>query len=149
MFSFYFRHQKAPKKYLDKDFVPLHTRVTFLFDRLHHKNHSCFIYNLYMSALFTLCYLNLPSAVNIHGVIRPLLKSFPVCIHQDKYVYKKRSEEAKGTSKVAKLVRDAKCKDILAISYYGSKPIYLLSTVVDEVKWDENQKRVYSKALKN
>mmetsp|Transcript_5063 Transcript_5063/g.5753 ORF Transcript_5063/g.5753 Transcript_5063/m.5753 type:complete len:141 (+) Transcript_5063:1612-2034(+) len=100
-----------------------------------------------MSALFALRSLNLPNNVKIHGGTRPLLKGIPLFVHQDKNVCEKRSEEAKGTSKVAKLVRDAKCKDILAISYYGSKPIYLLSTVVDEVKWDENQKRVYSKAL--
>ena len=72
-FSFYFRHQKAPKKYLEKDFAPLHARVAFLFDQLHHKNHSCFMDNLYMSALFALFLLNLPNSVKLHCVIRPSL----------------------------------------------------------------------------
>mmetsp|Transcript_5865 Transcript_5865/g.6106 ORF Transcript_5865/g.6106 Transcript_5865/m.6106 type:complete len:171 (+) Transcript_5865:1469-1981(+) len=142
-FSFYFHHQKAPKKYLDKDFAPLHSRVDFLFDQLHHKNHSCFMNNLYMSALFVLRSLNLSNAVKIHGVTCPWLKSVPLCIHQEKYVCEKRAEEAKVTIEVAKLVGDAKFKDLLAISYYDSKPIYLLTTVVGKVKWDENQKRVY------
>ena len=146
-FSFYFRHQKAPKKYLEKDFAPLHARVAFLFDQLHHKNHSCFMDNLYMSALFALRSLNLLNAVKIHGVTLPSLKGVPSCVHQDKYTNEQRAEEAKGTIKVAKLVGEAKCKNLLAISYYDSKPIYFLSTVLNEVKWDENQKQVYSKAL--
>mmetsp|Transcript_28908 Transcript_28908/g.35247 ORF Transcript_28908/g.35247 Transcript_28908/m.35247 type:complete len:103 (+) Transcript_28908:482-790(+) len=102
-----------------------------------------------MSALFALRSLNLPNNVKIHGGTRPLLKGIPLFVHQDKNVCEKRSEEAKGTIKVAKLIGDAKCKDLLVISYYDSKHIFILSTVVGKVKWDENQKRVYSKALKN
>ena len=78
---------------------------------------------------------------------RPSLKGVPTFVHQDKFQNEQRAEEEKGTIKVAKLVGEPKCKDLLAISYYNSKPVYFLSTVLSTVKWDENQKKVYSKAL--
>ena len=43
---------------------------------------------------------------------------------------------AQNTLKVVVLEGDKIVKDLVAISYYDSKPLYFLSTVVSEVKWD-------------
>ena len=48
-YSFYFRYQPAPKKYVE-GYVPLHARVRFMIDQLKNKNRCVFMDNLYMSA---------------------------------------------------------------------------------------------------
>jgi hypothetical protein len=42
-FTFYFRHQPAPKKYIDEGYAHLHARVRFMFDQLKSKHHSVFM----------------------------------------------------------------------------------------------------------
>ena len=49
------------------------------------------------------------------------------------------------TIKVAVLEGDAAIDDLVAISYYDSKLIYFLSTVVPDVSWKSCSKRIYSK----
>ena len=49
-YKFYFRNQPAPKKYLDKNLAPLHTRPMALFDQLPSKHYKCGMDNLYVSA---------------------------------------------------------------------------------------------------
>ena len=51
-FTFYFRNQPAPKKYLDQGLSPLHSRVMAMFDCLCDENHRCYLDNLYNSAKF-------------------------------------------------------------------------------------------------
>ena len=51
-YSFYFRHDIPPKKYIDKGLSPLHARVMSLFDALVDEFHECGVDNLYMSAKF-------------------------------------------------------------------------------------------------
>ena len=55
--------------------------------------------------------------------------------------------EVKNTVKVAVLEGDNACKDLVAISYYESKPVYFLSTVVNDIKWEMVTKKVFSKQL--
>ena len=53
-FTFYFRNQPAPKKYLDDGFSPLHARIMTLFDCFIDEYHQVRFDNLYMAAKFAL-----------------------------------------------------------------------------------------------
>ena len=51
-FTFYFRNQNAPTKYLRKGFSPLHLRILAMFDNLKSDHHNIWFDNLYLSAKF-------------------------------------------------------------------------------------------------
>ena len=51
-YTFDFRHQPPPKKYIDEGYSPLHARFRFMVDQLRSKYHCLFMDNLYMSAMF-------------------------------------------------------------------------------------------------
>ena len=53
--------------------------------------------------------------------------------------------QQKGTVKVAVLNGDPDIKQMIAISYYDSKPIYFLSTVVRNVEWIEPTRKCFNK----
>ena len=57
------------------------------------------------------------------------------------------ADEIRNTVKVAVLNGDKTVKDLVAISFYDSKPVYFLSTVIPEVKWTKINKKIYSKNL--
>ena len=143
-YIFYFWYQPAPKKYLDKGYSPLHARVRFLLDQLKAENHSVFMYNLYMSASFARKMISCKKA-KIHGVTRREGKGVPKIIRQFEANDEKQLEMVRHTIKVAVLEGDAAIDDLVAISYYDSKLIYFLSTVVPDVSWKSCSKRIYSK----
>ena len=146
-FTFYFRHQKAPQIYIDKGLSPLHSRIMFMFDQLKNKHHSVFMDNLYMSASFARAALLSKNKVKIHGVTRGDKKGIPDCVKQIELKNEKMVLEVKNTVKVAVLEGDNTCKDLVAISYYDSKPVYFLSTVVKDIEWETVTKKVFSKQL--
>ena len=45
-FTFYFRNQPAPKKYLDQGLSPLHSRAMAMFDYIRDEHHQCRMDNL-------------------------------------------------------------------------------------------------------
>ena len=61
---------------------------------------------------------------------------------------KKEIEKVRDTVKVAVLEGDSQVKDLVAKSYYDSKPVYFLSTVIPNISWHTCGKQVYSKMLK-
>ena len=69
-FTFYFRNQPAPKKYLDMGFSPLHSRCMALYDCFMDKYHIVRFDNLYMSGKFSLGSLVHPRKVQTEGVTR-------------------------------------------------------------------------------
>ena len=147
-YTFYFRHQQAPQKYVNEGYSPLHARVRFMFDHLKHPNHCCFMDNLYMSASFARKVISCKKKVKIHGVTRKEGKGIPSIVKQLEIQNFKEVEKVRNTVKVAVLEGDAQIKDLLAILYYDSKPYYFLSTVINEVKWDTCGKDIYNKILK-
>ena len=147
-YTFYFRHQQAPKKYVDEGYSPLHARVRFMFDHLKSTNHSCFMDNLYMSASFARNVFSCEKKVRIHGVTRREGKGIPSIIKQLEVQDINEVERVRNTIKVAVLEGDTKVNDLVAISYYDSKPCYFLSTVIDEVSWVTCGKQIYSKLMK-
>ena len=144
-YSFYFRHQRAPENYTRKGVSSLHSRVLFLFDQLKCKHHCCFMDNLYMSALFAKQSLLSKNQVMIHGVTKNHQKGVPKIIQQNEVQNETLMLQQKGTVKVAVLNGDPDIKPMIAISYYDSKPIYFLSTVVRNVEWIELARRCFNK----
>ena len=55
------------------------------------------------------------------------------------------ADEHWNTIKVAVLEGDSIIKDLVAMSFYDSKPVYFLSSIIPYVKWNKILKIVYSK----
>ena len=136
-FSFYFRYQPPPKKYVEQGISPLHSRCLFLMDQLAEKRHCIFMDNLYMSAYFALLCQQSTNNVKIHGVTRLDKKGIPSCVLQDVVQNKELASKVKGTVKVAVLHGEDRCRDLLAISYYDSKPVYFISNVMKKVRFSK------------
>ena len=49
--------------------------------------------------------------------------------------------------KVAVLEGDPLINHLVAISYYDTKPVYFLSTVIEDVRWIVKSREIYSKNL--
>ena len=106
-----------------------------MFDQLKTQNHSVFMDNLYMSATFARNAMRHTKKVKIHGVTRTDNRGIPKCVMQTEIQNDKVADETRNTVKVAVLENDSSITNLLAISYYDSKPVYFLSTVIPEVKW--------------
>ena len=126
----------------------MHARVRFMFDQLKAENHSVFMDNLYMSASFARNVVSCDKKVKIHEVARREGKGIPKIVKQFEVQDKKEVEKVRNTVKVAVLEGDSQVKDLVAISYYDSKPVYFLSTVIPDISWHTCGKQVYSKMLK-
>ena len=88
-----------------------------------------------MSASFACKVISCETKVKIHGVTRREGKGIPTIVKQLEVQNIKEVEKVRNTIKVAVLEGDAQTKDLLAISYYDSKPCYFLSTVINKVNW--------------
>mgnify|MGYP003340844425 CR=1 FL=1 len=86
--------------------------------------------------------------VKIHGVTRREGKGIPDCVRQFEVKDESTLDSVRNTIKVAVLEGDELVEDLVAISYYDSKPVYFLSTVVPKVKWVTCGKQVFSKSIK-
>lgn len=75
-------------------------------------------------------------------------KGIPNCIRQFEVKDETTLESIRNTVKVAVLEGDEQVQDLVAISYYDSKPVYFLSTVLPEIKWETVGKKVFSRSLK-
>lgn len=49
----------------------------------------------------------------------------------------------KNTVKVSVLKNDPSIGDLVAISYYDSKPVYFLTTVLQKNYWTQMEKKIY------
>ncbi len=149
-YAFYFRHQPIQSPdYLSSKYKlsPLHLRVEALFSLLKHKNYTVGMDNLYMSAKFCRVAFECEQRVMIHGVVRPSLRGVPGCVKQKEVTRKTDLERVRHTVRVAVLKNDSVCKNLVCISLYDSKPVYLLSNACPEVKWIEKKKKVWSPEL--
>ena len=117
-----------------------------MFDQLKAKHHSCFMDNLYLSALFCKRSQNSDNAVKLHGVTRGELRGIPKCIVQTELQNKDLQCAVRGTVKAAVLLGDPDINGLVAWSIYDSKLTYFLSTVMESIKWDINKKNVFNPA---
>jgi hypothetical protein len=144
-YSFYFRNQPPPAKWIHKNLSPLHARVMALYEQLPSgsKNYSCKMDNLFMSARFAQV-AKVQTNVMIHGVTRLNKRGIPKCVEQKKETSKSAIESARGTLKVARLVGNPKC-ELVAACLYDVKPVYLLSSSCEKVEWIRKERKLWHK----
>jgi len=118
-----------------------------MFDQLKNQNHSVFMDNLYMSAAFARHAIKSRNKVKIHGVTRTDNRGLPRCIMQTEVKCEKMADKQRNTVKAAILEGGSIVEDLIAISFYDSKPVYFLSTVIPEVKWSTVSRNTFSKVL--
>ena len=146
-FTWYFRNQTAPKFWTDKGVSPLHSRVMSLFQQLpdKSKNYKCGMDNLFISPKFAKICLNQSGRrIMIHGVCREN-RGIPKSIIQQTVTRKEDILKNKGTVKVARLVGDMRCKNLIAVSFYDSKPVYLISNACEKIHWLEKRRKLWHK----
>ena len=146
-YAFHFRHQDASKKVMDTfKCSPLHARVIGLISQLPDKYYTLGMDNLYNSAkLCRLCY-SLPQKVMVHGVTRQSGRGIPSIVKQDEVTRKGDLEKVRHTVKAAVLRGDEVCKDLVSISLYDTKPVYILSNACETISWVKKDKDVYDPA---
>ncbi len=125
-FSFYFRNQPAPKKYLLQGLSPLHSRVMSLFDSLRSRFHRVTFEKLYLSAKFCKASWNHPNKVLIAGVTRKGGRGLPPSVLQEEEQNKAKQVLVRGTVKAAVLKGDTSCPNLVATSVYDTKPVHFL-----------------------
>ena len=101
--------------------------------------------NLYISPKFVNVMLNQSGRrVMIHGVCRPS-RGIPKCLVQDTVTKKQDVLSSKITVKCAILVRYPNCKDLFAMSFYDSKPMYFISNACKSVQWIKKDRNLWHK----
>ena len=147
-YTFYFRNQPAPKKYLDMGFSPLHGRVMALFDCLNDKFHRARFDNLYMSARFGLNSFNHKKHVLVESVCRSGARGLPSEVVQAEVTGKERINAVKGTVKTAVLENCSPLEScpLVAASVYDTKPVHFLSMCCEAIKWIEKTRQTWDKA---
>ena len=79
----------------------------------------------------------------IYGVVRSSGRGVPKCVIQQKEMtHKEEKNCAQGTLRVAHLKGDSKIDGLVALSYYDSKPFYMMSNSTDCIKWIKKQRKV-------
>jgi hypothetical protein len=81
--------------------------------------------------------------VKIAGVTRKTGRGLPACVLQEEAKTKRLQMAARGTVKAAILKGDKDCKDLVACSFYDTKPVHILSMLCDSIKWIEKYRLVY------
>ena len=72
-------------------------------------------------------------------------RGVPKCVMQKKMTRTEEKNCARGTLRVAHLKGDSKIDGLVALSYYYSKPFYMMSNSTDCIKWIKKQRKVWRK----
>lgn len=144
-YCFYFRNQSAPKCFIEQGMCPLHARVHSLWDQLPGKNYTCAMDNLYMSTKLCRSAWRCKQQVMAYGVVRSKNRGVPCCVQQDVVTKKAELEQVRGTLKVAHLKGDDKIKGLICISFYDSKPFYMLSNACESIEWIRKNRSIWRK----
>lgn len=81
----------------------------------------------------------------IYGVVRSDGRGVPKCIAQKEMTRREDKIRARGTLKVAHLKGDSTIDGLLAISYYDSKPFYMMSNATNCIEWIQKKRKVWRK----
>ena len=92
------------------------------------------------------CYNGSGRNVMIHGVYR-VSRGIPKSIIQEKVTRKYDILREKGKVKVAVLKYDNQCKDLVALSFYDSKPVYFISMACQKIHWIKKTRKLWHKDL--
>jgi hypothetical protein len=142
-YTFYFRNQPAPKKYLDQGLSPLHSRIMGMFDQLDTKFHNCWFDNLYLSAKFARAAYIHPKKVRISGPTRKSGRGLPKFVLQEEVKNPSELRTVRGTVRAAVLEGDEEVPNLVAVSYYDAKPVHFLSTICESILWIQLERKVY------
>ena len=82
----------------------------------------------------------------IYGVTRKSGRGIPKCILQEEVSTKEDLAKTRGTVKVAKLVGDDCIQGLVAVSLYDTKPVYIMTNAIEEVKWIKKDRELYDKS---
>ena len=131
----------APKKWVDKGFLPTHSRILFMFEQLEGKYFTCGMDNLFISAKFCrAAYAELPQKVMIHGACRTHDRRLPHFVIQKDVTTKQAKQVARGTVKAGILQKDKKVSNSVAFSVYDTKPVHFMSTTAKSLRWITKKK---------
>jgi hypothetical protein len=147
-YTFYFRNQSPPKKYLDMGLSDTHSRVMSMIEQLPHKNYTLTMDNLYTSAKLAKAAFLAPQKVMINGVVRLDKRGVPDIVKQIEVSNKDELAKVRNTLKVATLKQADVGLNLVVASVYDQKPVYLMSSCCTEVKWIKKERSVYHKTLK-
>jgi hypothetical protein len=141
-YSFYFRHQPPSEKIVSTfKCSPLHSRVIALVSQLPDSAYTLGMDNLYMSAKLCRLLYALKQKVMAHGVTRPSLRGVPKIVKQEERKKKGELESVRNTVKVAKMVGDGVCQDLVCVSLYDTKPVYIMTNACPSVEWMKKKGR--------
>lgn len=147
-YIFYFRHQPPSEKIMKTwNCSALHARVLALLSQLPEKNYWLTMDNLFNSCKLSKLAMAMPQKVMTHGVVRSEGRGVPKVVKQLEVTNKDALKDARFTVKAAKLVGDEVCRDLLCVSFYDTKPVYFLSTVMSKIEWVKKFKMVFDKFL--
>ena len=73
-------------------------------------------------------------------------KVVPKIVQQQEMQNEQQALSAKDTVNVAVLQNDPDIKNLVAILYYNSKPVYLLTAILENATWTTMEKRVFNSA---
>lgn len=146
-YTFYPRNKPAPKKYIKQGLSPLHSRCLWLFDQLKDKHYRCWNNNLYTSLPYIFAAINHPKVVFIEGVCQKGKRGLLSEVLQEEVKNKQLLEAVVGTVKVATLCcEESKGHTIITTLVYDTKPVHMLSSITEEVKWVVKERKLFNKA---
>jgi hypothetical protein len=141
--TFYFRNQPAPKKYLDQGLCSLHSRILGMFDQLDQTYHNCWFDNLYLSTKFAKAAYLHPKKIRISGPTRKSGRGLPKFVLQEEKTSPSEIRAVRGTVRAAVLEGDPDMPNLVACSYYDQKPVHFLSTICQSIQWRQCERKVY------
>ena len=101
--------------------------------------------NLFMSPNFSkVCLNQTGQRIMIHGVFR-ISRGITKYIHQDPVNQKDDVLRTKGTVRAAMLVGNAKCKNLVSVSFYDSKSVYFISNACEKIHWLKKNRKLQHK----
>ena len=142
-FSFWFRHgdpPRLPNMFDDLKLHPTSCRVVWLALQLPNIWTQIYMDNLFNSHKLYMALYRAKALAD--GVIRTSGRGLPPSVKQDDEKNVKRAEALKGTTKAAVLKNSVDSPDLLAVSVYDTKPVHLMSTVSESIRWIVKQKKV-------
>ena len=82
----------------------------------------------------------------VFGVTKKSGRGIPACIIQQEETTKDKIEKARGTLKVAMFVGDKKIQGLVALSYYDTKPFYMLTNAAENVEFVTKKRKIFDKS---
>ena len=120
---------------------PLHQRVLSLISQLPDKNYTLGMDNLFNSAKLARAAKAMPQRVMTHRVVRVSGRGVPKCVIQEEVSRKQDQERVRHTVHAAVVKGDSVCSDLVCLSVYDTKPVYILTNACSEITLTKKEKK--------